>query len=218
MNYPTNQIRLELTAATNPPVPPIDVVTGNPPRAWRGSTLAIALGIFDANGAAVDLSDVEFLEVDIFPASYFASPPNYNPYTPQPFPPLPPAPLVFVTIPASEITDTVSRDEWLAGAAQQAIATFSWVQMAQLDLDGKQAEDFYLVVHGMTPSGRVIYGAAALPVFESGVQGTYLPNNLAPLVVPAETILYVGPNQQMPFSETIEVAGTVVIDGLLVQY
>lgn len=214
MKYPANVIRLQLSIATNPPVAPVDIVTAEPPKAWRGGALDVQLAIFDNRNAAVDLSNIAWLEVDIFPSSYFANPPVYDPYTPQPFPPLPPAPLIFVTIPGDDLAATISFEDWIAGVNEQAVASFSANQMAQLDLADRESADFYLVVHALTrDSRRIVYGATRFPVFESGAQGVYLPNNLAPLEVPAETILYIGPNQQMPFSETIDVEGTIVIDG-----
>lgn len=221
--YEQTPIRLELTLASDPPVFPVDVLTGLAPQAWRGSALAIALGIFDKTGEAVDLSDVDFIEVDIFPAVVRYQPPgavwNYGAYSSSPNPNLPPAPLEFVTVPASGITATITREAWLAGDAAQAVAAFSWVQMQEFDLGGRPAREFWLAVSGLTSAGtRIVYGGSPFVIYEAGSQGIYLPNNLAPIVVPAQTTLYIGPNQQMPFSLPITVLGTIAIDdGSLVQ-
>lgn len=216
-------LRLQLGIVSDPPVGPIDLNTQQPPKVWRGAGIAIDLGIFDGKGAAVDLSDLAFLEVDIYPAAIFNQLPGsnftYNPYSVSPYPNLPPAPLQFVTIPTDDITPTIPLDEWEAGNAQQATADFSFIQTQQLELNGKQSQDFWLIVSGMRADGkRIIYGGTKLTVYESGAQSIYLPNNLAPILVPAGTILYIAPNQQMVFSETITVEGTIVIDGgMLIQ-
>lgn len=216
-------IRLQLGNKSNPPVGPIDAQTGTSPAIWRGSTVFIDVGIFDAKGAAVDLSDYDFLEVDIFPAAIANLRPgtnyNYNPYAVSPYPNLPPAPLEFVTIPQVDITDIIPLDEWEAGNTEQATAIFSAVQTLNLELNGKQSADFWLVVQAIkADKSKVTFGGTRLTVYESGAQGIYLPNNLAPLDVPEETILYIAPNQQMIFSQTITIEGTVVIDGgILIQ-
>lgn len=211
-------VRLQLGLALNPPAFPIDIATGKGPQAWKGAGLCLEMAIFDSKGAPADLTDLEFLEVDIFPFPEFNEDPasdlSYNAYSPNPFPSLPPAPLLFVTIPASDLVSDVGIDEWLAGNAEQATARFSCTQMAQLDLGGFPVRFFWLVIHGLTNDGqRITYGGVSLPVFASGQRGIYIPNNLAPLVVPDGTILYIGPNQQMPFTLPIDIEGTIVIDG-----
>lgn len=217
-------IRLQLGIVSDPPVGPVDANTALAPQAWRGAGLGVDLGIFNPKGAAVDLSDLDYLEVDIYPASIFSqlvgTNYRYNPYSTQPYPNLPPAPLQFVTILADDIESDIKLDEWLAGNAQQARAEFSFVQMQALSLGGKQSAPFWLVVSGQKSNGRrVIYGGTKFTVFESGVSDIYLPNAAAPVLVPAQTIFYVAPNAQIPFSETIVVEGQVVVDGgMLVQF
>ncbi len=80
--------------------------------------------------------------------------------------------------------------------------------------------NFWMVIHGLKSDGtRVVYGGAVLPVYASGQRGVYLPNASAPITVPEETIFYVAPNTQIPFSLAIDVEGTVVADGgTLVQF
>lgn len=217
-------IRLEVSLASNPPTPPIDQNTGRMPILWVGSTVAFEIGIFGRVEAAVDLSNLDFLTVAIFPSAIFnqIDPSNfrYNPYSPSPFPTLPPAPQVFVTVPASEITGMIERAEWDAGNAQQARIVFSWSQTAQLTTNGQKTAPYWLALMGFTDEGkRIVYGACPLIVYDAGLQGVYLPNTYAPLVVPEDTILYIAPNQQLPFSQPIDVEGTIVVDGgTLVQY
>lgn len=216
-------IRLQLESASNPPVASVDLNTGLQPRAWAGADMEVEVAVFGPNGACLDLSNLTQLEFGIFPFPPYNQVPGeiwtYNSYSPSPYPNLPPAPLTFVTLQSADIEATVDVDEWQAGNTEQASARFTWAQLALLELDGQPSRDFWLVIAGLTDDGRrIVYGAAKLTVYASGVEGIYLPNNLAPLVVPLGTILYVGPNQQMPFSLPIDIEGTVVVDGgVLVQ-
>lgn len=214
-------IRLQLSVVSNPPVYPIDINTELAPQIWRSSDVDFQVGIFDQFGASVDLSNLDFLEFDIFPMpalnlladSNF----NYNPYSVSPYPNLPPAPLQFVTIPASAITAKVNARDWKNGLAQQASASFTWNQTQALELGGSIYRDFWLYVHGLDGNQKIPYGGCRMRVYESGSQAIYLPNSLAPLDVPLDTILYVPPNQQLTFHQTISVEGTITIDGILIQ-
>lgn len=215
-------IRLQLGLESNPPVFPFDLNTGLAPQFWRGETVEFQIGIFDRTGAAVDLSNLSFLEVDIFPLSKLNLLANtnelYNPFSILPFPTMSPAPLIWETIPAGEITTTILKDAWNNGTAQQAIVEFDWTDTQSLDLGGSQSKQFWLAVTGLTATGKkLVYGGTRIEVYESGAQGIYLPNRIAPLVVPEFTTLYVEPNQQLVFSATIEVSGQVVVEGQLIQ-
>lgn len=219
---PATQLWLQLTTRSVPPVPPLDADTGELPAIWRGEDVDFRLGVFDRFGQPQDLSNLAFLEVDIFPLLIPGPQPDtnqgYGAYTIQPYPTTAPAPLISKTIPASSITALISTAAWESGDAQNAIASFTWEETASLELAGLPNRSFGLVVHGITTAGRKItYAGGSLNVFEAGEQGIYLPTNIVPLDVPASTILYVQPNQQLLFSETISVEGLVEIDGLLVQ-
>ena len=219
---PAGQISLEFTTRSNPPISPIDINTGLPPQLWRGEDVDIAVGVFDPFGDAVDLSNLQFLELDIFPTQLPAqsSPGNlgYGPFSTLPYPSTPPAPLLKVTVPAGSITPTIARADWLEGLAAQAVLSLSWIDTSSLDLGGETQADFWIVLQGLTSIGRkIVYGGCVLKVFESGESAIYLPNTTAPLDVPYPTILYIEPNQQLTFSSTISVEGTVEIEGQLVQ-
>lgn len=210
-------IRLELDVALNPPASPIDVNTGKTPQLYRGKDVAIQLGIFQ-NGVAVNLSNLAFLEVSIYPAAVRDTAPDtnfaYGPFSNQPYPTTPPAPLFFASIPSTDISAVVSPDAWSAGLAQQATATFTAIQTSSFDLGGAQSAPFIIVVRGLTSSGaQIVYGVADLTVYETGSQGVYLPNTVAPIDVPDGSILYIAPNQQLSYSMPIRIEGTVVIDG-----
>lgn len=214
-------IRLQLSAVSNPPSLPVDVNTGLPPQIWRSADVAFQIGIFDAAGVAVNLGNVDFLEVDIFPMSILniKDPTNfnYNQWSVSPYPNLSPAPLLFSTVEKADITATVSKQVWQNGTGQQAIAAFTWNQTAQLELNGASFADFWLVVSGLIGTNKFPYGGTRLRVYESGSSGIYIPNAAAPLVVPEDTIFYIGPNTQIPFTLPITVDGTIVADGQLVQ-
>ncbi len=214
-------IRLQLGVASNPPLAPIDTNTGIAPQIWRSSDVEFQVGVFAAMQAPVDLSNLDFMEFDIFPmpilnlstGTNFA----YNPYSVPPYPNVSPAPLQFVTIPKAEITARVSWSQWRNGIGQQAKAAFTWNQTAALELAGGIYRDFWLFVHGIVGNSKIPFGGTRLRVYESGAQGIYLPNDVAPLDVPIDTILYIPPNKQLTFHETISVEGTIMIDGELVQ-
>lgn len=217
-----SEIFLELTTRSNPPISPIDINTDLPPRIWRGEDVDFNIGIFDPFGNSVDLSNLSFLELDIFPTQLpaQASPGNlgYAPYSSLPYPSVPPAPLLTVTVPANQITPTITKANWYEGLAAQAVMSLSWIQTASINLGGATEADFWLVLQGITSIGRkIVYGGCLLKVYESGESAIYLPNTTAPLDVPAETILLIEPNQQLTFSHTISVEGTIVIDGMLIQ-
>lgn len=216
-----NPIRLQLGIASNPPVFPIDVLTQQGPKIWRGSSVAFDIGVFDEDGACVDLSNLDFLEVDIFPLPIPNQNPltnyRYPPFTFWPFPTTPPAPLVFTTVGSASITGKITRRGWLNGTEQQARIPFSWIDTQGLNLGGAPFKNFWLVVHGKASAQRLVYGGVVLPVYETGAQDIYIPNDLAPLLVPQDTILYVPDNQQMLFEEMIDVEGFVETEGMLIQ-
>jgi hypothetical protein len=220
-SFSKSVIRLQLGIVSNPPVYPIDANTGQAPQIWRSTDVEFQIGIFDQFGAAVDLSNLNFLEVDIFPLPIFNVLPNtdfrYNFYSVPPYPNLPNAPLQFVTLSADEITPKVSLRDWKAGLGQQASAVFTWNQTQALELNGAQFADFWLVVNGLAGVRKITYGGARMRVYESGSEQIFLPNNLAPLTVPLKTVLYVPPNQQMTYAQTINVDGTVRVDGTMIR-
>lgn len=214
-------IRLQLSVVSNPPVYPIDVNTELAPQIWRSSDVEFQVGVFDQFGSSVDLSNLDFLEFDIFPMpalnlladTNF----NYNPYSVSPYPNMPPAPLQFVTIPKTAITAKVNLRDWKNGLAQQASAWFTWNQTQALQLNGSVYRDFWLNVQGLAGNQKIPYGGCRLRVYESGSQAIYLPNDVAPLDVPLDTILYIPPNKQLTFHQTISVEGTITADGILIQ-
>lgn len=215
-------IQLELTTRSMPQVVPVDLNTAQVPRFWRGEDVYINVAIFDPSGLCVDLSNIDFLEFDLFP---YPTPPknvptnySYSPYTTLPFPSNPPAPLLFSTVPAVDITKLVTRQSWLADRTQQATFKLDWTRTLSLDLGGQKSMKFWFTVHGLTSAGRkLVYGGGQIEIFESGDQGIFLPNGIAPLVIPALTTLYIPENQQLTFTAPIDVVGNLDVEGDLVE-
>ncbi len=236
---PAIAIRLELTTRSVPPVPPTDANTGELPAAWRGADLDFEIGIFDPAGFSVDLSNLAYLEVDIFPFPIPALRTNtnqtYAPYSMRPFPTVPPAPLLRYTIPASAITPTITRAGWALGIEQQVTAHFGWRDTLALNLGGQPSAQFGISIHGITKGAdfdpvdfdpedfsigarrKITYGGGAILFFETGEQGIYLPNRLAPAIIPLDTILLIESNEQMTFALPISVDGDLILDGYLIE-
>jgi hypothetical protein len=215
-------VRLELTTRSVPQVPPIDALTGEQPQAWRGEDLDIQIGVFDANGFCVSLANIDFLNVDIYPqlipALQVPTNQTYAHYTQLPFPSVPPVPLLSVAIDAADITPTITRAAWLAGTAQQATASFTWIDTLSLNLGGKPTRNFGFTVHGLTSAGRKItYGGGTITFCETGEQGVYLSNTLSPTVIPSATILYVTEYKQLSFVIPMSIDGDFHLDGYFVE-
>ena len=102
-------IRLQINLVSSPPVAPIDANTGAAPRFWRGQTVALDVGIFDAMGNPVDLSNLASLQAVLQPS-------QDSPYA-----------VVSKTILASSeaITTLISTLGWNNGTQQNATFEFA---------------------------------------------------------------------------------------------
>ena len=215
-------VRLELTTRSVPPVPPIDSNTGEIPAVWRGEDWAFQIGIFDANGVGVDLSNIDYLQVDIYheliPATWPATNQTYSPYSTLPFPSTPPSPLLSTTIVKADITPIVSYAAWKNGSAQQATANFRFTDTNSINLNGYPKRTLGIMIFGYSNGQKKLtYVGGPWQVFEGGDQTVYLPNNIAPIIVPENTVLYVFPDQQLVYTLPITVNGSLKIEGSLIQ-
>lgn len=225
--YDFNLMRLAVNVRSNPPMPVVDQLTGEAPSIWRGASTRIQLGIFDIYGAGADLSNLSYLQFAISPAPIgnqrVTTNYDYAQYSFNPYPTTPPAPLLFVTVPASSIESPITLEGWEEGVEQNCSIDLEWVDTQALNLGGQSCKRFVYSIIGFAEqagspfSTKINYGGGFLEVFESGTEGIYLPNTVAPLDVPDGTILYVQPNQQLLFSETISVEGTIRVDGVMIQ-
>lgn len=201
-SFDSTPINLEITMFSDPPVGATDLLTGMEPQLFRSNSVTFNLGIFDRYQQSLDLSNLAFLEIDIF-----EDPPIDGCAIPGQ------EPLQFVTVDASEITASIARADWLAGLASQASITFPF-ELTNFDLCGRSSRVFWLLVHGITTGGRkIIYAGVPITVYESLEDGLYLPDNLAPLDIPLNTILWIKPNQQLVYSTPVTIEGILQLDG-----
>ena len=143
-------IRLQVSTASAPAVPPIDVNTGLPPAEWRANAVSYQVGIFDANGNSVDLSNVAYLQLTI--AATQNAPANF----------------IVATVLAGAITPTISRSAWLGGTAQNASFNLTAAQ-TDITLAAAASQDYWLQLSGVTLTGSlIVYGAGNVTFYNSG--------------------------------------------------
>ncbi len=143
-------IRLQVSTASAPAVPPIDVNTGLPPAQWRANAVSYQVGIFDVNGVSVDLSNVTYLQLTI------AATQNA------------PANLIVATVLAGSITPTITRSAWLAGTAQNASFDLS-AAATDVTLGAQPSQDYWVQLSGVTSTGTlIVYGAGNVTFYNSG--------------------------------------------------
>lgn len=148
--YAQLPIRLEADLVSSPPVAPIDANTGLAPAFFRGQGIAVGIGIFDAFGVAVDLSNLQYLQLTL-----------------QPLPSSPVA-SVSVQVLAGSIIPTIAKADWLAGLAQQATFILTAAQ-TDLSLNGAAQQPYWLILSGLTAANvPIVYAAGYVNVFDSG--------------------------------------------------
>jgi hypothetical protein len=147
--YEQVPVRLQLSLASAPPVDPLDANTGLIPRFWRGESVALQIGCFDAGGLPIDLSNLTYLQFVLQNASNSV------------------APLVVKTVLAAAITQLTTAD-WLAGLSQQATVILDPADTDQ-GLGGLSNATFWLVIQGLTAGGAILtYGAGACQIYDTG--------------------------------------------------
>ncbi len=144
-------IRCRLSIVSNPPAYPIDDNTGEAPAFWRAQDIAIQVGIFDADNDAVDLSNIDTIQLTFRPSQ---SSPYYY---------------VSTVITASSIIPSITYSGWSSGNQQQA--TF-YLTPAETDFptDGGDSAQVWMEIRAYTATGTsVVYGAGYVTVKNSGV-------------------------------------------------
>lgn len=157
MIYEQTPIRLQATLVGNPPLPPIDINTNQPPKFWRAAGAAVSIGIFDAYGTPVNLSNLgpngQLL------LSLFTAPGAIQP--------------VFVkSILGSDLYPLITVQGWQNGTQQNC--TFI-IDPADIDvsLDALPSLNYWLQLSGITATGNpIIYAAGIVKVY---LPGLYLP-------------------------------------------
>jgi len=143
-------IRLQVSTASAPPVPPIDINTGLPPAQWRANSVSYQVGVFDVNGVSVDLSNFTYLQLTV--ATDQNAPTN----------------LITATVLAANITPTISKAEWLAGTVQNASFNLSAAQ-TDVTLFAQPSQVYWLQLSGVTSGGSlVVLGAGEVTFYNAG--------------------------------------------------
>lgn len=143
-------IRLQLSTASAPPVPPFDINTGQPPAQWRSNAVSYQVGIFDAYGNPVNLANLAYLQLSV--AVNQTAPAN----------------LIVSTVLAGGIIPLIDQAGWLNGTAQNASFNLSAAQ-CDVAMQAQPSQALWLQVAGVTTSGAIIvYGAGYVTFYNAG--------------------------------------------------
>lgn len=156
-------IRLAVTTASFPQVPPVDANTGEWPAMFKGSDTAFDLGVFNAARFPVSLANLESLKLLVYP---YVPPQNYLGY------PLEDAvdPIATVTVDAADITAVITTAQWDAGLTQNCTFVLPGDTSAAFDLQGQPYDKFTITIRGLKEGGgHIVYGSGPLMVYESGI-------------------------------------------------
>lgn len=149
--YEQMPIRLQADLISAPPVNPIDANTGLRIKFWRAQGISVQVAIFDANGDIVDLSNLQYLQLSVQPASTslvtsFTS-----------------------TVLAGSLFPVIDAAKWRNGTAWQAEFDLSAAQ-TDLGLGGASEATYWLQLVGVTASNvPIIYAAGPVTVYNPGL-------------------------------------------------
>lgn len=144
-------LRLTLRAASNPPITPLDSNTGNSPKLWRAQSAAVAIGIFDAYDAPVDLSNVQYLQLILQRTADDLTP------------------LVVKTVARTDPSwrDLITALGWTTGLDQNATFVLDAADTDQ-GLGGAKQAEFWCVIQGLTDANAPLtYGAGPLVIYNA---------------------------------------------------
>jgi hypothetical protein len=148
--YNQMPIRLQADLVSNPPVVPTDANTGLPIQLWARTGIAVAVGIFDALGVGVDLSNLAFLTLTISESSSSV------------------VPSATKTVMAGALITYIERAAWIAQTNQNATFVFSNAEL-DLSLDGADEATYWISLQGQTTGGaNIVYAAGAVRIFNPG--------------------------------------------------
>lgn len=152
--YDQIPIRLRVDLVGPPPVPPLDQNTGQPPRFWRCSTVGIAVGIFDAAGDPVDLTNLALtgkLQLLLFKDQLSL------------------VPLWTLEVAGPDLIPTISVNGWENGTEQQAVFPLSRAETDQA-LGGGTSAPFWMVLNGVTDDGiGLVYAAGPCTIYNAAL-------------------------------------------------
>ncbi len=155
-------VRLEATTRSVAGTPIFDIETGDWPSIFKSSAVNFDVGIFGPTGAAVDLSTLSKLTLQIAP---YVPPTVYLGY---PFGPYV-VPIVNVDVLAASIAPTITRQQWAAGLTQNATFAVNEYDTATVDLSGEPSARFQLIISGtVSATGlRVVYASGPIILNDS---------------------------------------------------
>jgi hypothetical protein len=186
-------VRIRLAAKSRPRAPLIDENTGEPVEFYSLNDVAMALGIFDASGFAIDPSNIAYLSVDLLQS--------------------PESGIVLATtvVPTSDL-DQPSAENWAAALDQTATLSFGANQLSLLNFFGRPSHNFWMVVHGITEDGEdIVYGAGWIRIFNAGVTTLYLPLYPPPTVIPAGTTYFIPAGVTITMTQAPQIFGALVM-------
>lgn len=143
-------IRCELDFVSAPPVVPIDANTGAQVKFWRSQDVAYQVGVFDVNGVCVSMANLLSLQLLIQST------------------PTSPFPLINKVVTSDDIIPFITRAGWTSGSDQQATFILSSAE-TDVGLNGKDSEQFWLIIRGVTLTGNIInYGGGYIRIYNPG--------------------------------------------------
>lgn len=196
--YEQIPVRLQINMAGSPPYPPFDANTGFKARFWRGTDVSFQLGLFDAFGVPVDLSNLVFLQLVLQSG------------------PTALVPLVVKTVQSVDIRP-LTVEEWAAGLGQQASFDLTAAETDQ-SLEAMESRDYWVSIQGKTIAGALLtYGAGYVTLYDAG-SAIPAPNTGAYVSRHSQQMI-LGDSMVFPTSfnhtEIVEVQGTARISNLI---
>lgn len=149
--YEQIPLRLLLKLVSNPPVTPLDNNTGYSPRLWRAQTASVAVGIFDAYDAPVDLSNLTRLDLVLQRSETDL------------------VPLAVKTVQntGESWRNLITSLGWVTGVEQNALFVLDAADTDQ-SLGGQQSAEFWVIIRGTTTTGAVItYAAGPVEIYNA---------------------------------------------------
>lgn len=145
-------IRLALSTVSNPPVTPLDYNTGRTPKFWRSQTVAIAVGVFDAQGVPADLQNIASIQLILQKSQ--AS--------------LVPLAVKTITAPGDgDFSTQITTAGWQNATQQNALFVLDAADTDQA-LEGQSEANFWIVVRGVTEEGApLIFGAGPVVIYNA---------------------------------------------------
>jgi hypothetical protein len=142
-------LRLQLSTASAPQIPPIDANTGEQPAFWRAQDVQIQFAVFDAQNNPIDFSNLKLLQLII--ADY----PNA------------PAPSIVAQLSPGQFQD-ITWEQWQNGTSQNGTFILP-ASSTDLGLRGKSERQFWLSVQGLTINGGIlVYGGGYILIRNPG--------------------------------------------------